>query len=362
MTGLVSVIIPTYNRAELVSRAIESALAQTYANIEVIVVDDGSTDGTEQILSRRYGHEPRVIYLRQENKGVSAARNVGLRAARGDYVALLDSDDVWKPWKIELQISCLQRFPEAGMIWTDMEAVGPEGSIVSPRYLRTMYRAAYRWFPTNDALFSLSEPLAEVWPPASALDRSARVYVGDIAAEMVMGNLVHTSTVLLRRERFERVGGFDERLSVSGEDFDFHLRTCQIGPVAFADIAGIQYRTGAADQLTRPEYQIYLAANFLRTIEPVLDREKSHNRLPPFMLETVQAEAHAWLGRELLAHGDPVGARKHLAESLRHRAFAPPTWLLFALSCGPKPAYPLAKGMVRAVRRAVNQIRRRNVR
>jgi glycosyltransferase involved in cell wall biosynthesis len=356
--ALVSVIIPTYNRGPLVRRAIDSVLAQTYTNLEIIVVDDGSADGTGDLIKRHYAAEPRVTYLRQENQGVSAARNVGLRAARGSYIALLDSDDIWKPWKIELQLCCLDHFPEAGMIWTDMEAISPDERLVSPRFLRTMYRAPYRWFPTSESLFSTSEPLAALFhsPPASAAD--ARVYVGDISSQMIMGNLVHTSTVLLRRERFEPLGGFDESLKPSGEDYDFHLRTCQAGPVAYADVASIQYQVGGADQLSGPDYGPHIARNFLRTIESALKEGRHRIRLPASMLESVQAEAHAWLGRELLAHGDRPGARRHLAESLRHRSFVPSALLLFALSCGPSFTYPLARGVVRAAKRALRCAKR----
>jgi GT2 family glycosyltransferase len=355
--ALVSVIIPTYNRAQLVGRAIDSALAQTHTSIEVIVVDDGSTDGTDDLIRHRYATETRVTYHYQTNKGVAAARNAGLSLARGAHIAFLDSDDVWKPWKLELQLCCLDRFPEAGMIWTDMEAIDPAGLMVSPRFLRTMYRNSYRWFPTNESLFSRSEPLAPLCPAAPSSAADARVYVGDVGSQMIMGNLVHTSTVLLRHERLERVGGFDENLKPSGEDFDFHLRTCQAGPVAFADVASIQYRTGGADQLTGREYQVHLARNFLRTIEPMLKQGKHRHSLPASMISSVQAEAHAWLGRELLAHGDRRGARKHLAESLRHRTFVAPTLLMFVLSCGPSFAYPLARGVLRAGLHALDWIK-----
>ena len=155
MSGdLVTVVIPTYNRAHCIARAIDSAATQTHTNLDIIIVDDGSSDDTGTLIQKRYGDDPRVTYLRQENQGVSAARNAGLRMARGSYIALLDSDDVWKPWKIELQLRCLDHFPEAGMVWTDMEAVGPDGCLISQRYLRSMYQNSYRWFPSNNALFS----------------------------------------------------------------------------------------------------------------------------------------------------------------------------------------------------------------
>ena len=102
----------------------------------------------------------------------------------------------------------------------------------------------------------------------------AQQFEGDIFSQMVMGNLVHTSTVLLRWDRLQRVQGFDVGLKHSGEDYDFHLRTCREGPVAFIDLAAIQYQTGFRDQLTRPQYAIHTAKNFLSTISPVLAHDR----------------------------------------------------------------------------------------
>src|ERR1035438_6021495 len=125
MPDLVSVIIPSYNRAYCVAHAIDSALAQTHGNVEAMVIDDGSKDHTRDFIQQTYGHEPRVKYLYQENQGVAAARNTGLRQAQGDFIAFLDSDDLWKPWKVEMQLACLRAFPQAGMIWSEMEAIDP---------------------------------------------------------------------------------------------------------------------------------------------------------------------------------------------------------------------------------------------
>lgn len=353
---LVSVVIPTYDRAASVAGAIDSALGQTHRRLEVVVVDDGSSDDTADVLARRYGSEPRVVYRRQENRGVAAARNAGLRLTRGSYVALLDSDDEWKPWKLALQLRCLERYPEAGMIWTDMEAIGPDGRVVSPRFLRTMYRASYRWFPTPESLFTESAALEELGWELPAAEAGRRVYLGDLSSSIVMGNLVHTSTVLLKRSRLEQVGAFDEGLRV-GEDFGFHLRTCRAGPVAFADVASIRYRVGAEDQLTRPELQVEMARAFLDTIGPLLGDGQREVALPPRMVEAVLAEAHAWVGRESLAHGDRREARSQLARSLRHRALVPSTLLLLALACGPESAFPAARSVVRTAKRAMRRCR-----
>ena len=104
----VSVIIPTYNRAALVCKAIDSVLEQTFSDYEILVIDDGSTDGTESAVA---GYGQRVRYFWQENRGMSAARNRGIDLARGEYLALLDSDDLWMPFKLELMVAVLDRFP-----------------------------------------------------------------------------------------------------------------------------------------------------------------------------------------------------------------------------------------------------------
>jgi glycosyltransferase involved in cell wall biosynthesis len=328
----VSVVIPTYNRAYCVPRAIDSALHQTHSDVELIVVDDGSTDDTGQVIARRYGDEPRVRYVRQDNGGVCAARNHGFRLATG-AVALLDSDDAWLPWKLELQLACLRAAPGAGMIWTDMAAVDPEGKVSHERYLRLMY-GAYRYFPSNEALFGESRPLREVAPALADVVGENRLFVGDIFSAMVMGSLVHTSTVLLRRERRDRVGGFDESLAPSGEDYDFHLRTCREGPVAFADVPSLHYQLGLPDRLTR--FNLPVARNFLRTVEGALRRDRDRIDLPPRMIRTVLHEAHRWLGEEQLEVGARWEAARHFASALRQRP-TPRSAAMLAWALVPSP-------------------------
>src|SRR5512132_3570680 len=105
---LVSVVVPTYNRAHLIGRTIESVLRQSYVALELVIVDDGSTDDTRERITEKYRRDPRVRYCHKPNGGPASARNVGFREARGEYVALLDSDDTWHPWKLSLQIGCME--------------------------------------------------------------------------------------------------------------------------------------------------------------------------------------------------------------------------------------------------------------
>jgi len=313
--GLVSVVIPTYNRAQLCKTAVESVLSQTYHDIEVIVVDDGSSDNTKEAVSSM---DARVRYLCQTNSGVAAARNLGMQSARGEFLAFLDSDDTWLPWKLELQLNVLRLFPSAGMVWTDMIAVDEMGNELYPSYLTRMY-AAYKHF--DPAIhFPVSETLGEIWGQGPAAWASRKCYVGHIFTQMIFGNLVHTSTVLLRRSRQESVGYFDVDLLKSGEDYDFHLRTTRVGDVAYVDVSSIRYRIGAPDQLTSSDLGIWIARNDLRTIEKVVSSARDQIRLPDSAIRKRFAQSYSWMAREELFQ-DINSARRDFLKSLRLNPF-----------------------------------------
>ncbi len=352
---LVSVVIPSYNRVYCIATTVDSALAQTHANLEVLIVDDGSSDGTRALIEQRYRDEPRVRYIYQSNAGVSAARNHGLRLARGQFIALLDSDDIWLPWKLEAQLRCLEALPTAGMIWTDMDAIGPDGQLQYRRYLTRMY-TAYRKF-TRDQLFRESRPLSSIDAGLAGALSDPRVYLGDIFSPMITGNLVHTSTVLLRRERFDQVREFDVNLRHSGEDHDFHLRTCREGDVAYLDVSSILYQRGRGDQLTaNPTYTVHMAENFLKTVNKALARDRDRVTLSPAMLDHVLAEAHAWVGEQRLEIGDRDQAWRHLGTSLRFRPWQPRVAALLGAALMPK----MVSDRIRASYRGVKSRLRRS--
>jgi GT2 family glycosyltransferase len=331
---LVTVIVPTYNRAYCLEQTLQSAFAQSHPALEVIVIDDGSTDDTEALCGRIARSEHRLRYVFQPNAGVSAARNAGIDAAHGEFVAFLDSDDLWKHWKVEAQLAALEKVPSSGMVWTDMEAVDAAGQTIHSRYLRTFYDA-YRWFP-NERLFSTELPAAG-WMPAGIATPACSLFAGNIYSPMIMGNLVHTSTVLLRRERLEAVGKFRPDLKAAGEDYDFHLRTCREGDVAYIDATSILYRIGLADQLTHPKYAWHMAHNFLTTVEGAIERDRERLTLPPQMLAAVRAEAHAWAGEQSLRTRDFRAARSLLVRSLRFRPWQFRIAVLALMTSLPEP-------------------------
>ena len=220
------------------------------------------------------------------------------------------------------------------MVWTDMEAVGPAGEVVSQSYLQTMYHA-YRWFSRKD-LFPQSVALAEIAAGLASVVGDRRLHTGEIFSQMIMGNLVHTSTVLIRRRRIDKVRGFNEELCLSGEDYDFHLRTCKEGPVGFIDLPAIRYQTGFPDRLTQNVYKVHVAKNCLRTILPWIEHERSQINLPDRMIRLRLAEVEGWLGDVLLNTGEARQAQVHLRKSLSQRPWQPRTLKLLALASLPE--------------------------
>ncbi|MFL5613854.1 MAG: glycosyltransferase family 2 protein [Gemmatimonadaceae bacterium] len=328
--GLVSVIIPTFNRGYMLGHAIESVLGQTYGDVEVIIADDGSTDDTETVAS---GYGAKVRYFRQKNAGVSAARNLGLREARGEFIALLDSDDTFLPWKLEAQIALLRRHPSLGMVWTDMIATAESGETVSSAFLREMY-SAHEQLRIED-LCSESYRLDSSWPGAPSVIAQRPYYIGDLFSPMILGNLVHTSTVLLRRERLRRVGGFDEQLRPAGEDYEFHLRTTFEGPVAFLDASSINYRVGAADQLTAPSLMAHIARNNLTTVLRWVDKGGGRITLPRRLVRRRLAESYRWVGITAMDGGRAIDATVNVWKSLLHQPLQPRLALLLGFSLLP---------------------------
>jgi glycosyltransferase involved in cell wall biosynthesis len=179
---LVSVVIPSYNYARFVAQAVDSALAQTYTDLETIVVDDGSTDNTRGVL-QPYGE--RIRYLAQTNQGLSAARNAGIRAARGQYIALLDADDVWHPCKLEVQMNYLREHPQVGLLATEMFTDQRQN-----------------------------------WP---AIDASAVVPVAFALDDVVGRGHFSPSSAVIRKSCLEAVGLFDPALRAV-EDRDMWIR------------------------------------------------------------------------------------------------------------------------------------------
>lgn len=210
MMPKVSVIIPTYNRLTMLKEAVDSVLAQDFEDLELIVVDDGSTDGTFEEM-RSYGGRVKLLQ-HPHNKGVSAARNRGILHARGKYIALLDSDDLWVKGKLKIQAAFLDDNPQYPLCYTD-EVWIRKGKRVNPMVKHAKYSG---W------IFEKCLPLCTVSP----------------------------SSAVMRKTLFKRIGLFDEALPVC-EDYDFWLRVSARFPLFFIDKKLIIKRGGHPDQLSQ---------------------------------------------------------------------------------------------------------------
>jgi glycosyltransferase involved in cell wall biosynthesis len=206
----VSVIIPTYNRRTMLKEAVDSILGQDFEDFELIVVDDGSTDGTAEEI-KRYGGRIRLLQ-HSENRGVSAARNKGILHAKGKYIAFLDSDDLWVKGKLKIQVAFLDENPHYPLCYTD-EIWIRRGRRVNPKIKHSKYSG---W------IFEKCLPLCTISP----------------------------SSAVMRKTLFSKVGFFDEALPVC-EDYDFWLRVSARFPIFFINKKLIVKRGGHSDQLSQ---------------------------------------------------------------------------------------------------------------
>lgn len=207
---MVSIIIRTFNRAHSIIQAINSVLAQSYSDFEILVVDDGSTDDTAQIVESLA--DPRIRLLRHEsNRGVGAACNTGIAAAKGEFVAWLDSDDVWLPEKLDLQVRFLQQHPEVDAVFSDVCMHDEDKDVPS---LIDHMRAFQKCLNGGPA--------------------GAEIVVGqrEIYLCLLQEVPIKPSVLMVRRELFEKVGLFDESAR-SGEDWEFLLRAARVASFGY---------------------------------------------------------------------------------------------------------------------------------
>ena len=208
---LISIVIPTYNRAQQTIAAVESVLAQTYPNFEIIVVDDGSTDDSGETIQRFIAQKTNgscpVSFFSQPNQGASIARNTGIAKARGEYIAFLDSDDIWLPEKLEWQMQALEQFKdECGVCVTDARLVNKSGMDISSSFLTHGRHFEQTIGIDRDAVKSIARSFCGVW----------------------------LSTLLARADLIKQIGGFSPDISFV-EDRDLHFRLSLITSIAYVN-------------------------------------------------------------------------------------------------------------------------------
>lgn len=281
---LVSVILPTKNRARMVREAIQSVLAQSYSRLELIVVDDGSTDDTPATLAARVDERIRVLSL-PESRGASGARNAGIEAAKGAWIAFQDSDDLWLPDKLRKQVDCALAHPDCVAVYTSYWRNDGSAREVLPR-------------------------------PGPGLD-------GAVLPRLARGNFITTQTLMVRADVARSAGGFDVSLSALN-DWDFALRIAQAGAIRWVPEPLVEYRL-QVDSLTAS--QDVFVENYLQILE----------KHPDILVPNARAEAWHWatIGGRLCREGNHRRGRDFLGRAWCRRLFDYRYAAAWILSCLP---------------------------
>lgn len=289
---LVSVVLPAYNAASFIAEALDSVIAQTYGNLEIIVVDDGSTDDTRRVVSQY----DEVKYVRQQRGGAGAARNRGIRHSHGKYVAFIDADDLWLPEKIERQVDLLRR---SGLKWCYCDAY-------------------FSWYESEQVIGTLSN--------------TQSVHQGDILVPYVLGRFsIPLPSTLVQRDVFEVVGYFDESLSTV-EHTDLWARISVEYPIGYVDrpLVQIRKRFDSLKRTTDPEVTGENRRNMLDKIIRI-----APERLEPLRKQLL-ATSYVREGKHFLRYGRISRARRSFREAIKLRPISLRVYL-FWMACWIKP-------------------------
>ena len=236
----VSVVIPTYNCEQFLDRTIDSALRQTYQDFEIIVVDDGSTDGTQSLVA---GYGKAVRYVYQPNQGASAARNTALSQASGEFIAYLDADDLWLPEMLARQVEFLDAHPACGFVHTEVSVIDEQDNVLHARF---------------------------------NLETNRPVPQGRCMRDVLLRSHIQTLTVIERRAAFEEAGKFDLRLPVAQDYLHWILVVLRGYEVGYMSDPLAQYRWRSGSLMSS---QRRLLADFVKIYEIILNEyglEQSH--------------------------------------------------------------------------------------
>ncbi|NJR68854.1 MAG: glycosyltransferase family 2 protein [Synechococcales cyanobacterium CRU_2_2] len=278
----VSVVIPAYNAMNYLPETLDSALNQTFQDFEVVIINDGSTDPIETWVGQL--NHPKVRLISQENRGLAAARNAGILAARGELIAFLDADDLWAPNKLAAQVEMFARSPGVGLVYSWVANINAQGK------------------ETGRVLCSTAE--GSIWP------------------ELLRGNCIGCGSVpMVRRECFEVLGAFDTQLGSSNEDWDMWLRLAAVYPIRVVKEVLVYYRQHPNSasrnwlQMERTS-KIVLEKAFSAWGKGDWPRQDPKERIPHLYHQQIKREAYG--NTYLSLAWQPLQCRqKNLRESLR---------------------------------------------
>ncbi|HEV8485708.1 MAG TPA: glycosyltransferase, partial [Blastocatellia bacterium] len=276
--------IRTYNRADYIAEAIESVFAQTFSDLELIVVDDGSTDGTKEVLAQ-YDGRLKALYL-EHTGNLSYLGNSAIRASDGEFVAFLDSDDIWLPEKLELQIKLLDGNNRFGFSYTNGCLLYPDGTRSAPAL------------------------------------QPEQIVSGSVLPTLVRNMCVHISTTVIRRTCFDRSGWFDERRA-NAEDFSFFLNLAVATGGVCVPQAMTLIRQHGGQMSTALGLSRYQEA--INVLEELLLKHGLDRSVRRDVLRTI-ARHHTHIARKLIENGESAQARPHLLQAFRRNPLHRPAW------------------------------------
>jgi len=312
---LVSVVIPGFNCARYIRQALESVLAQTYPNIETILVDDGSTDDTPSVVAPFLD---RITYHRQRNGGLAAARNTGMSLARGEYIAWFDADDLCAKDRILAQVAYLASHPDVVAVGSNFSAfdadIGTFDKAHAARYYTQIKKNGLDGLFPNVIDFDGS---GIDWAP-QALGKSYRVHSGDVWQRLVLGNFIHPPTLTMRKEARERAG-WTRLGNRRGGDWEYIIALAKLGPLAFIDDALLEYRCHP-EQMSSSTGSPDPALDCVEIVERLLaDPDVLCNEALQASLREKRGELHLDAAYAL-AELSPARALLHLRESWKSPA------------------------------------------
>ena len=324
----VSVVLTTFNRADKVSQALESVLSQSHPADEVIVVDDGSQDSTQEVLAK-FGDAINVVW--QPNKGVAASRNAGAKKATGALIAFIDDDDIWYPWKLELQIKIMKALPQIAMLSTNVDGEGELGKF--PQLItREFFNRFEKQHNLREAdIFPCSVGLNDLNISLPSMDGDAKIYYGNIFNYMWVKLFILNSTVLWRSKYLVP---FPDEISV-GTDTPFYIERSKSHDFAYLDISTISYNIyGSGEHISKKLINHYggiVDAHyfFFGQGERLLPHHRSsYKRQLAYFLHRIAIENLSSYNRK--------SAQQHAIKSLRVRWNQLSSYLILMISITPK--------------------------
>jgi len=272
----VSVIIPLYNSEKFIGDTLDSVLSQTYQDFEIIAVDDGSIDNTSSAV--RIKNDSRIRYIRQENAGISAARNRGIAEAKGDYIAFIDHDDKWLPDKLETQFSVLKNDIRAGLVFSNAHIIDSSGR-------------------RSNNFFNITKPSS-----------------GMVFERLLEGNFIPVLTTVVRKDVFDEVGLFDQRYRIA-EDWDMFLRISLKYPVIYVNRPLAEYRVHGSSFSKNRELLLTESMDIIDRLVSFAKHDAQRR------MKKMRAGYWSILGSLCLKKGDRLKAKRYFSNSIKDSFF-----------------------------------------